>query len=128
MTKVIPIADKKDFYNQIITLMNMTVDLNLIPTEIKVLALLYTERDILTAKGLSEKDVCLFLFSSSSRKKMRDELNMSYSVYNNLISSLRNHKDMIDDKTLHPFFTKMSKFKDNVFNLTFQFKLDGSKE
>ena len=150
------IHNKAEYYPYVFQVLNKFYDLSLTNNEIKVLSLLCEKRnELLVGKSKKSKcsdcgkdfgegkDVCDacestnitydippeindMLFSKSIRRSIIADLNMDYYVFNNIVSVLRNSKQLITKNQIHPFFNFLANSKKGV-DLTFKVKFtDGS--
>ena len=123
----ITIEKKKDLYYYVLNIMKMiSPSFNLTEGEIKLLSFLYEIRSNLLENKLTEDEIGEILFSSTTRTNLMKELNISYNTYNNIISTLRNDKNLIKKKSLHPLFTSLTNFKlsDKEFNINLKLKVN----
>lgn len=92
------------------------------PREIEALSLILYYRHEISASVTNDAMIDTILFSTSTRKKMRDDLGgMDQKVFNNLITTLRRKKVLTKDGVNKALIPNMT---DEGFNLVFIFKFN----
>ena len=97
--------------------------------EIEVLSLLlYYEHEL--RLSVNDPDlVTRLLFSSQTRKRMRDELgDMKGNTFNNLLSALRKKNILTKDNKFNNSLVPPMSINDKSFQLVFNFEEDGSNK
>lgn len=118
MKKLIPIRSSNNrFYKQFLDVFSNIPPINkLMPSDKNVLAEIMHQNQVY--QELSDDIRYSVIFSTDTRKIMRDRLGIKAEVFNNILSRLRKH-NIIIGKKLNPFFDSIQ-YK-NGFELTFKF-------
>lgn len=94
--------------------------------EIKVVALFLFFYNKEKDNFAREADLWKFVFDYDTKLKIREEIEMSNPVFQNILTSLRKKKVLIDNR-IAPYYLINLKKEDEAFELIFRFNLKKEK-